>query len=148
MKFNLEKLQQLAQPLPDNERQQMEHQIENRDWLLLSVRLAMKIRSLMAAEGISQSELARRMSVTPAQVTKILSGQENLGLKTIAKVETALGKPLFHVDLDDDIDEVMIKERGERNTFMLFIKSQPVAKNLTSAYSEFDINIVAQPAYS
>lgn len=146
MKFNLEKLQQLAQPLPENERQQMEYQIENRDWLLLSVKLAMKIRGLMAAEGISQSELARRMGVTPAQVTKILSGQENLGLKTIAKVEAALGKSLFHVDLEEDTHEVSIRERVEYIPFPVFIKSQPVEKNLTSAYSQFDI--VSQTAYS
>ncbi len=145
MKFNLEKLQQLAQPLPDGERQQMEHQIENRDWLLLSVRLALKIRSLMAADGISQSELARRMGVTPAQVTKILSGQENLGLKTIAKVESALGKPLFSVDIEAP-HEVSMRKRISYVPFPIFIKSQPVEKNLTSAYSQFDF--ATQTAFS
>ncbi len=138
MKFNLEKLQQLAQPLPDRERQQMENQIENRDWLLLSVRLALKIRSLMAEDGISQSELARRMGVTPAQVTKILSGQENLGLKTIAKVESALGKSLFTVDIETP-HEVSIRERVTYVPFPIFVKSEPIEKNLTSAYSQFDM---------
>ncbi len=146
MKFNLEKMQQLAQPLPDNEGQQMKYQIENRDWLLLSVKLAMKIRSLMATEGISQSELARRMGVTPAQVTKILSGQENLGLKTIVKVESPLGKPLFSVDIEEDTHEVSIHKRVEYIPFPIFIKSQPVEKNLTSAYSQYDI--VTQTAFS
>ncbi len=145
MKFNLEKLQQLAHTLPERERQQMEYQIENRDWLLLSVKLAMKIRSLMASEGISQSELARRMGVTPAQVTKILSGQENLGLKTIAKVETALGKPLFSVDIEAP-HEVSIREKLTFVPYPVFIKSQPVEKNLTSAYSQFDI--VSQTSFS
>lgn len=115
MKFNLEKLQQLAQPLPENERKQMEYQIENRDWLLLSVKLAMRIRILMSAEGLTQSELARRMGVTPAQVTKILSGQENLGLKTIAKVEAALGKSLFHVDIEEAADKASIHKVIQNN---------------------------------
>lgn len=97
MKFNLEKLKQISKPLPEKERKQMEYQIDNTGWLQLSVSLAIKIRSLMASEGICQSELARRMGVSPAQVTKILSGKENLGLKTIAKVEAALTKPLFHI---------------------------------------------------
>ncbi len=145
MKFNLGKIQQLAQPLPDSETQQMEYQIENRDWLLLSVKLALKIRSLMAADGISQSELARRMGVTPAQVSKILSGQENLGLKTIAKVESALGKPLFSMDIEAP-HEVSIREKITYVPFPVFIKSQPVEKNLTSAYSQFDI--VSQTALS
>lgn len=138
MKFNLEKMRQMAEPLPDRERQQMEYQIENRDWLLLSVRLALKIRSLMAAEGISQSELARRMSVTPAQVTKILSGQENLGLKTIAKVESALGKALISIDIEGS-HEVSMRERVAYVPFPIFIKSQPIEKHLSSAYSQFDI---------
>lgn len=145
MKFNLDKLNQLARPLPENERQQMEDQIENRNWLLLSVNLALKIRSHMAADGISQSELARRMGVTPARVTKILSGQENLSLKTIAKVSTALGKPLLSEDIDNHL-EVSMRKRVTYVPFPIFIKSQPVEKNLTSAYSQFDV--IAQTAYS
>ncbi len=145
MKFNLEKLKQIAQPLPDSERQQMEYQIDNRDWLLLSARLALKIRSLMMTEGINQSELARRMGVSPAQVTKILSGQENLGLKTIAKVASALGKPLFTVDIDDT-HKVSVREKIEFVPFPIFIKSQPVKINLSSAYSQYDI--ATQNAFS
>ncbi len=145
MKFNLEKLNQLAHPLPDSERKQMEHQIENRDWLLLSVKLAMKIRSLMEADGISQSELARRMGVSPAQVTKILSGQENLGLKTIAKIGSALGQPLFSVDIEET-SEAVNSEGVRYIPFPIFIKSQPVEKNLTSGYSHYDV--MAQTAFS
>lgn len=146
MKFNLEKLHQLATPLPEKERQQMEHQIENQNWLLLSVKLAMKIRSLMDAEGICQSELARRMGVSPAQVTKILSGQENLGLKTIAKVEMALGKSLFHVEIKEESHEVIIKDKVEYIPLPIFIKSEPIGKKLSSTFSTF--NLVSQIAYS
>ncbi len=120
MKFNIEKLQEIAKPLPEKERRDMEYQIENHDWLLLSVRLALRIRSLMEAQGISQSELARRMGVSPAQVTKILSGHENLGLKTIAKVEAALGQPLFNIDVDGDVSEV-----EARNSHRLLVIRRP-----------------------
>lgn len=146
MKFNLEKLQKIAKPLPDKEKQQMEHQIENRDWLLLSVKLAMKVRSLMASEGICQSELARRMGVSPAQITKILSGHENLGLKTIAKIESALGQSLFHIELDDNTHEVQMRERVEYIPFPVFIKSKPIEKSISSAFSAFDT--ISQIAYS
>lgn len=40
--------------------------------------------------GLSKSELAKRMNVSPAQVTKIIKGKENMTLKTIAKLENAL----------------------------------------------------------
>lgn len=40
--------------------------------------------------GISKSELAKRMGVSPAQITKIIKGNQNMTLKTIAKLEYAL----------------------------------------------------------
>lgn len=146
MKFNLEKLQQVATPIPEKDRKQMEYQIENSDWLLISVRLAVKIRSLMASEGICQSELARRMGVSPAQVTKILGGRENLGLKTIAKVEAALGKPLFQIDIEDDGHEVINKRSVEYVPFPVFVKNEPIDKKVPLSFSSF--NIISQIAYS
>lgn len=146
MKFDLEKLQNIAKPLPEKERQDMEYQIENRHWLLLSVKLALRIRSLMEAQGINQSELARRMSVSPAQVTKILSGGENLGLKTIAKLESALGSPLFHVEVEDNTHEVNTRETVRYIPFPIFIKSQPIERNIPATSAVFDQT--TQIAYS
>ena len=40
--------------------------------------------------GISKRELAERMGVPPAQITKIIKGNQNMTLKTIAKLECAL----------------------------------------------------------
>lgn len=40
--------------------------------------------------GISKRELAERMGVSPAQITKIIKGNQNMTLKTIAKLECAL----------------------------------------------------------
>lgn len=146
MKFNLEKLKQLATPLTEQERQDMEYQIENRDWLLKSVQLALKIRSIMAELGINQSELSRRMGVSPAQVGKILSGQENIGLKTIAKVEAALGKPLYNVEIDDDAHEVSMRETVKYVPLPIFISNQPVENSISSKYAMF--NLSTQTAFS
>lgn len=119
MKFDVEKLKQVARPLTETERQQIEYQLENKDWLLMSVKLAMKIRSHMEELGINQSELARRMSVSPAQVTKILSGRENLCLKTIAKVEAVLGKSLLETDDSFDNHKYNINIRKEYNPLQI-----------------------------
>lgn len=146
MKFNLEKLHQLAKPLPEKERQQMEHQIENQDWLLLSVKLAIRIRTLMASEGISQSELARRMGVSPAQVTKILSGQDNLGLKTISKVETALGHSLFEIEEESDYSKSVKNKKTRNETFPVFVKSKTVGKKVSTEFSTY--NVLSHIAYS
>ena len=101
MKFNVEKLKQISRPLTDEEKKGIEFRKENREWLAISERLALKLRGILRAESISQNELAARMKVTPAQVTKILSGKENLGLKTIAKIEKAIGRRLIEITEED-----------------------------------------------
>ncbi|MEE1087447.1 MAG: helix-turn-helix transcriptional regulator [Bacteroidaceae bacterium] len=97
MKFNVEKLKQISRPMTENEMKDIAFRRENREWLAISERLALKLRRILRTEGISQNELASRMEVTLAQVTKILSGKENLGLKTISKIENAIGQNLIEV---------------------------------------------------
>lgn len=134
MKFNIEKLKKIAKPLPEKERQDMEYQIENQDWLMKSVELALKIRRLMREADISQSELARRMKVSPAQIVKILSGRENLGLKTITKVEKALGKSLFTIESDPH--EVSMCTKVKYEPIPVFIASQPMKQTINLSYTE------------
>lgn len=52
----------------------------------------------MEEEGISQRELAKRMKITPGRVSQILSGDENLTLRTLAAVCVGLAAH-FQVDL-------------------------------------------------
>ncbi len=137
MKFNVDKLKQIAKPLPEKERQDMEHQIENQDWLLLSVKLAMRIRNLMDETGIKPKQLAQRMNVTPAQVSKILSGQENLGLKTIAKVEAALGKSLFTIEAENDIHEVSMLTKFKYEPIQVLVENNAVEQKISLSYTEF-----------
>ena len=67
MKFNVEKLKQMSRPMTDEEKKDIEFRMENREWLAVSERLALKLRRILRTEGILQSELAERMGVTPAQ---------------------------------------------------------------------------------
>lgn len=97
MKFNAEKMRGIARPSTEKENALRQNRIENVEWLNTSAKIALNIRTILRRMGISQVELAARMGVTPAQVTKILSGKENLGLKTIDKIENALGVSLISV---------------------------------------------------
>lgn len=101
MKFNVEKLKQMSRPMTEKEKKDIDFRMENREWLAVSERLALRLRCILRTEGISQNELAARMEVTPAQVTKILSGKENLGLKTICKIEKAIGQKLIDVATEE-----------------------------------------------
>lgn len=94
-RINLEQLYRVAKPISDEAVKQIEYLAKNESWLRKSAALALEIRGHLLRMKMSQTELAARMEVTPAQVTKILSGKENLGLKTIAKIEDALGVALI-----------------------------------------------------
>ena len=102
MKFNVEKLKQIARPMSEDERQELEYRQNNRDWLALSEKLALKISYFLRVNGMSKTEFASRMGVSSAQITKILSGKENLSLKTICKIEKALETKLLDVDIEDE----------------------------------------------
>jgi transcriptional regulator with XRE-family HTH domain len=52
--------------------------------------LTSQITAYLAEHGITRAALATRMKITPGRVSQILSGDENLTLKTLATVAAAL----------------------------------------------------------
>lgn len=58
--------------------------------ILLEV--ARRISDAMEEQDISRAELARKLGVTPAYITKILRGHENFSLQTLAKIAFTLEK--------------------------------------------------------
>ena len=50
-----------------------------------------KISEIMAREGVNRSELASRLGVSKAFITKLLNGNANLTLRTLVSIATALG---------------------------------------------------------
>lgn len=97
MGFNLKRLQEVAKPESAKELEEAKYRSENRDWLLKSMQIALYLEHVLRVRGISKKQLAEMIDVTPAQITKLLSGKENLGLKTIAKIEKALGVSLISI---------------------------------------------------
>ena len=53
--------------------------------------VASRVIEAMEIRGITRSELARRLGVNPAYITKILHGHANLSLESLAKVAFAMG---------------------------------------------------------
>jgi transcriptional regulator with XRE-family HTH domain len=62
----------------------------NQEWLDKSKAIAIKVLATLKEKKMNQIQLAALMNVTPQQVNKIVKGQENLSLETIAKIEKAL----------------------------------------------------------
>lgn len=59
-----------------------------------AMRVEQDLIALREARGLSQAQLARLLGVTQPAVAKIESGSENLTLRTLTRVVTALGGEL------------------------------------------------------
>ena len=64
---------------------------ENEIWLRMSRSVALTIIDYMQEHNFSRAEMASKLGVTQQYLSRILSGTENFSLKTIAKIEVALG---------------------------------------------------------
>jgi transcriptional regulator with XRE-family HTH domain len=60
------------------------------EMLALVTRLTNEISWYMRERGLTRADLAARMGVSPGRVSQILSGGENLTLRTLAALSTAL----------------------------------------------------------
>lgn len=70
---------------------------ENASWLRWSRQLAVTLIGYMQDNGLKRADLASRLNVSPQYVSKLLSGTENLSLKSIANIEDKLGITCFAV---------------------------------------------------
>lgn len=97
MSFNLDKLNELAKPRGKNAEAAAAFRRRNRQWLRMSQEIALAIRYHLRTSGITQKDLAEKMGVSPSYVGKVLKGQENLTLETIACFQEAVGCSLIEV---------------------------------------------------
>lgn len=72
---------------------------ENEIWLRMSRSVALTIVDYMQENQLSRAEMAKTLNVSPQYLSRILSGTENFSLKSVAKIEAALGvsclKPVY-----------------------------------------------------
>jgi transcriptional regulator with XRE-family HTH domain len=74
---------------------------------------------LMEKENVTRAELARRLGVSSAYVTKVLRGQSNLTLKTVSDFLFALGRSARVVDrhlIADSPPLLVVEPRLARRT--------------------------------
>ena len=58
------------------------------------VDLAVQVERAMIADGVSRAELARRLNCNRSYVTKVLQGDVNMTIESMAKLAHALGRRL------------------------------------------------------
>ena len=59
--------------------------------------IALRVRSVLAARGMKQKQLARLTGCTPQHINRVLKGNSNLTIKTIALIENALDIQLISI---------------------------------------------------
>jgi len=107
MKFDVEKMQAMAQPRSERAIKNAKARKENRDWLRMSQEIALYVHSQIKTLGITQRELAKRLDVSPAYVTRLLKGEENLTLESIGNLQDALGNSFLYIRQPSDSMAVM-----------------------------------------
>lgn len=76
-------------------------------WLHHSRRVALVVLRELKRQHLSQAELAAKMEVSRQQIGKIVKGQENLTLETIAKLEKALNTDILSISLQETSNVVI-----------------------------------------
>ena len=70
--------------------------IENKKWLSYSSNITLRVLAAIEEnEQMTQKALAEMIGVSPQYINKVLKGQENLSLETIAKLSEALNIELI-----------------------------------------------------
>jgi len=90
-----------------------------------------QVHQALKDKGWSQAQLAKVMEKRPSEVSKWLSGMHNLTLKSIIKMETALGVDLIHVEPEKKFEYV----------FLGVIKNQETLAEQAVEYQESSYDI-------
>lgn len=103
---------------------------ENEEWLDISFKIAVKVMSALKANKATdtfpknQKELSEALDCTPQYVSKLLKGQEKLGIDTITKVGKIIGVKLLEVPKEDFKEGIALKEGSALNQFTQTIRAE------------------------
>lgn len=92
---NKEKFFTLVSEDDSRTKERISERIRNRAMLRESQQIALKVLMKLDDLGWSQRDLANAMKVTPQQITKIVSGKENLTIETQIKLQNTLDIPVL-----------------------------------------------------
>lgn len=90
MNESAKRLKEISAKISDKDRKTSEFRKNNRKWLRKSSQIALSIMHQIDERGITKTELASMIGVSPSYIGKLLRGNENLTLETITKLEEVL----------------------------------------------------------
>lgn len=98
---------------------EVKQRIRNRAMLRESQHIAIKVLMKLDELGWAQKDLAKAMDVSPQQITKIVSGKENMTIETQIKLQNILDIPVlasYYETKKTEMDEwiITIEKRVEK----------------------------------
>lgn len=103
---NKDKFNQLVSGEDNRTLADVNKRIKNRAMLRESQQIALKVLMKLDDFGWSQKDLAKAMEVTPQQITKIVSGKENLTIETQIKLQHILDIPVLASYYENKMTEI------------------------------------------
>lgn len=100
MNETIERLKKHQSATPSRWREKAEWRLQNKPWLRHSQRIAMLMLDKMEEMNLTQKQLAEQMGCSQQYVSKVLKGQENLSLETMAKIESCLNICILSEELE------------------------------------------------
>lgn len=110
---NKDKFLNLVSKETSNTLQNLKERKKNRAMLRESQSIAFKVLMRLETLKWTQKKLAEKLEVTPQQVSKIISGKENLTLETLVKLQNVLEIPLLVTSIERAFDEIMETHKVE-----------------------------------
>lgn len=89
-------MKKLGTPISDWLKENKNPEIER--FIVKNLAITEKVRLTLEEKGWKSQDLARVLKKSPSEVSKWLSGTHNLTLKSITKMETALGIDLIYTE--------------------------------------------------
>ena len=143
--INNKKFTALISKEKTNTLEKNKERIKNRAMLRESQQIAIKVMVKLDELGWSQKYLAQALSVSPQQITKIISGKENLTIETQIKLQTLLDIPIlasYYENKNNDIDEWVLTYEKRIDKIVAYTKTitnyqeAKTIKMETRAYSQ------------
>lgn len=97
----MEKFKTLVSPERNDTVDRNRERVRDRDMLRESQRIALKVLERLDVLGWSRKDLALALLVSPQQVSKIVSGKENLTIATLVRLQQVLEIPILASYLED-----------------------------------------------
>jgi transcriptional regulator with XRE-family HTH domain len=102
-----EKFKALVTTEKTNTVEKNKERIKNRARLRESQKIALKVLTKLDELGWNQKMLAKELGVSPQQVSKIVSGKENLTLETQVKLQEVLDIPILATYYEKKINDIL-----------------------------------------